>query len=129
MTATPVTHAEPELTAPVMLCGPDGLLNRQAIGWSRHPLPTCNLPDSLARKKKWNYWAVTSNDLLFSATIADVDILQLGAAYIFDRRTHRHIEKIVLQPANSIAIPQTISGDMVIQHPEREREDRRVRQV
>src|SRR5205809_7157472 len=69
MAATPVTHKEPELTAPVMLCGPDSLLTRPAIGWSRHPLHTCNLPDSLPRKKKWNYWAVTSNDLLFSATI------------------------------------------------------------
>ena len=80
MAATPVTHKEPELTAPVMLCGPDSLLNRQAIGWSRHPLHACNLPDSLPRKKKWNYWAVTSNDLLFSATIADIERLQLAGA-------------------------------------------------
>ncbi len=118
MTATPVTHAEPELTAPVMLCGPDGLLNRQAIGWSRHPLHTCNLPDSLQRKKKWNYWAVTSNDLLFSATIADIERLQLAGAYIFDRQTQRHIEKTVLQPPNTITIPETIAGDMVIEHPD-----------
>ena len=118
MTATPVTHAEPELTAPVMLCGPDGLLNRQAIGWSRHPLHTCNLPDSLQRKKKWNYWAVTSNDLLFSATIADIERLQLAGAYIFDRQTQRHIEKTVLQSPNTITIPETIAGDMVIEQPD-----------
>ena len=116
MAATPVTHKEPELTAPVMLCGPDSLLNRQAIGWSRHPLHTCNLPDSLPRKKKWNYWAVTSNDLLFSATIADIERLQLAGAYIFDRRTQRHIEKTVVVPANTIAIPRTVAGDMVIDH-------------
>jgi len=118
MTTTPLTHNEPELTASVLLCGTDGHLNRSAVGWSRHLLHTCNLPPSLARKKKWNYWAVTSNDLLFSATIADVDILQLGGAYIFDRRTHRHIEKTVLQKPNTIAIPETISGDMVIAHPD-----------
>src|SRR5438034_8858899 len=116
MTATPVTHAEPELTAPVMLCGPDGLLNRQAIGWSRHPLHTCNLPDSLQRKKKWYYWAVTSNDLLFSATIADIERLQLAGAYIFDRQTQRHIEKTVLQSPNTITITETIAGDLVIDH-------------
>ena len=118
MTTTALSHDEPELTASVLLCGTDGLLNREAVGWSRHPLHTCNLPSSLARKKKWNYWAVTSNDLLFSATIADVDIFQLAGAYIFDRRTHRHIEKTVIQPANTIAIPETISGDMVIEHPD-----------
>ncbi len=110
-------HDEPELPAPVLLCGPDGRLNRQAVGWSRHPLHTCNLPPSLARKKKWNYWAVTSNDFLLSATIADVDRLQLGGAYIFDRRTHRHIDKAVVRPPNTIAIPETIGGDMVIEHP------------
>jgi hypothetical protein len=78
----------------------------------------CNLPPSLARKKKWNYWAVTSNDLLFSATTADVDIFQLGGAYVFDRRTHRHIEKGVVQSPGTIAIPETVSGDMVIDHPD-----------
>ena len=118
MTTTRLTHSEPELTASVLLCGPDGRLNPEAVGWSRHPLHTCNLPPSLARKKKWNYWAVTSNDLLFSATIADVDIFQLGGAYVFDRRTQRHIEKTVIRPSNTITIPETIAGDMVIDHPE-----------
>src|SRR3990172_4876340 len=118
MMTTPHSHDEPELTASVLLCGTDGHLNRRAVGWSRHPLHTCNLPPSLARKKKWNYWAVTSNELLFSATIADIDIFQLGGAYIFDRRTQRHIEKTVIQTANTITIPETIAGDMVIEHPD-----------
>ncbi len=110
-------HDEPELTRPVPLCGEDGLLNREAVGWSRHPLHLCNLPPTLARKKRWNYWAVTSNDLLFSATIADVDRLQLGGAYLFDRRTHRHIDKAVLQARATIAIPETVAGDMVVDQP------------
>ncbi len=118
MTTIPPPHDEPELTAPVLLCGTDGRLNRRAVGWSRHPLHTCNLPPSLARKKRWNYWAVTSNDLLASATVADIDTLQLGGAYIFDRRARRHIEKTVIVPANTIEIPETIAGDMVIDHPE-----------
>lgn len=118
MATTLPTHDEPELTHSVQLCGTDGLLNHEAVGWSRHPIHTCNLPASLGRKKKWNYWAVTSNDLLFSATIADVDIFQLGGAYVFDRRTHRHIEKTVVQPANTIAMPETITGDLVIEHPD-----------
>jgi hypothetical protein len=101
-----------------MLCGPDGLLNRDAVGWSRHRLHRCNLPPSLKRKKKWNYWAVTSNELLFSATIADVDRFQVAGAYVFDRTSCRHVEKAVVQSANTIAIPETVSGDMVVDHPD-----------
>ncbi len=117
MTTTPKIHTEPEITEPVLLCGDDGHLNRAAVGWSRHPVHTCNLQLSLARKKKWNYWAVTSNDLLFSTTIADVERFQLGGAYLFDRRTHLHIDKSVIQAPDTIAIPETTSGDMVIDHP------------
>jgi len=118
MMTTPPTHDERELTAPTLLCGPDDRLNRAAVGWSRHPLHTCNLPPSLARKKKWNYWAVTSNDFLFSATIADVEALQLGGVYVFDRRTRLHIEKTVILPPSTVAIPETTSGDIIIEHPD-----------
>src|SRR5262249_55491366 len=65
-----------------------------------------------------NYWAVTSNDLFFSATIADIERLQLAGAYIFDRRTGRHVEKTVIVPANTISIPETVLGDLVIDHPD-----------
>ena len=34
------TYHEPEITAPVDLCGQDGRLNRDAVGWSRQPLHT-----------------------------------------------------------------------------------------
>ena len=118
MTRPETRHKEPELTAAVLLCGPDGHLNRRAVGWSRHPLHICKLPPLLARKKKWNYWAVTGNDLLFSATIADVELLQLGSAYIFDRRTHHHVDKTVVRPANTIVMPEEIAGDIVIEYPE-----------
>jgi hypothetical protein len=110
-------HTEPERTTPVLLCGPDGRLNRDAICWSRHPLHTCNLPGSLARKKKWNYWAVTSEHLLFSATIADLDRLQLAGAYLYHRATKRHIETAAVVGPSTISIPETPAGDMVIEHP------------
>jgi Protein of unknown function (DUF2804) len=112
-------HDERKLTAAIELCGPDGLLNRQAVGWSRHPLHICNLPASLPRKKKWNYWAVTSEDLLFSATIADVDRAQIGGAYIFDRRTHRHIDWGIVRPAGTIVMPEGVTGDIAIEHRDR----------
>ena len=117
MTASSQTHAEPEIVTPVRLCGPDGLLNRDAVAWSRHPLHTCNLAPSLARKKKWNYWAVTSDDLLFSATIADIERLQLGGCYVFDRRTRRHIEAVVVQPPGGLVMPEGVSGDIIVDRP------------
>ncbi|MBF6600542.1 MAG: DUF2804 domain-containing protein [Dehalococcoidia bacterium] len=118
MTTTQRLHDERELTAGVPLCAPDGRLNRAAIGWSRRPLHRCNLPASLARKKKWNYWAVTSEDVLFSATIADIDRLQLAGAYLFERGSRRHIDKSVVRAPGTIAMPETIAGDMVIEHHE-----------
>jgi hypothetical protein len=98
-----------------MLCGPDGL-NRDAVGWSRHPLHTCNLAPSLERKKRWNYWAITSDEFLFSATIADVEIFQLGGAYLFDRRTHRHIDRSIVRPPGTLTMPDIVAGDMAIEH-------------
>jgi hypothetical protein len=117
MTATTDLHPEPEITKPVLLCDTDGLLNREAVGWSRHPVHTCNLQPTLARKKKWNYWAVTSEELLFSATIADVERLQLCGAYLFHRRSKRHIDTGAIVPAGTISIPETVAGDMAIDHP------------
>jgi hypothetical protein len=55
---------------------------------------------------------------LLSATIADIDALQLGGCYIFDRRTHQHIEKTVVRPASTILMPEGVAGDIVIEHPD-----------
>jgi len=107
-------HDERELTTPVDLCGAGGRLNRAAVGWSRHPLHRCNVGPPLLRVKKWNYWAVTSEDLLFSATIADVERLQLGGAYLFHRATKRHIDVAAVVAPGTIAVPEHVAGDMVI---------------
>ncbi|TMB99411.1 MAG: DUF2804 domain-containing protein, partial [Chloroflexi bacterium] len=42
----------------------------------------------------------------------------LGGAYVFDRRSRRHIEKVAVVPPGTIAMPETVSGDMVIEHPD-----------
>ncbi len=110
-------HPEREITGPVDLCGRDGKFNRAAVGWSRHPLHRCNVAEPLERKKKWNYWGVTSDEFFFSTTIADMERLQLGGAYCIERKTGRHLDKTVTVPPGTIAIPETVSGDMVIEHP------------
>jgi hypothetical protein len=115
MATTAASYVEPELTSGVDLCNDDGTLNRAAVGWSRHPLHRCNLPATLARKKKWNYWAVTTNDLLFSTTIADVDRAQIGGFYFFDRRTQRHIDSGIVVPSGTSSMPEGLAGSMNVE--------------
>ena len=47
------TTPEPEIIEPVNLCDPEGNLNPEAVGWSRHPLHHCNLRGHWPRKKRW----------------------------------------------------------------------------
>ena len=74
--------AEIELTTPVDLCDDRGRLNPNARGWSRQPLHRANLSRSRGRKKRWDYWAVTSPDLYLSLTYADVDYLGIASVWI-----------------------------------------------
>ena len=117
MAISPNMLEEREITSAVPLCGDDGLLNPAAVGWSRHPLHRCNLPPALPRKKKWNYWAVTAPGMLFSATIADVDRLQIAGAYLYHGPTQRHIDSGVVVAAGTAPMPEGVAGDIAIGHP------------
>ncbi len=81
------TYHEPELTEPVDLCLSNGRLNRKAVGWSRYPLHNCNLSGSPLRKKRWNYWCITTDSFLFSATLSNIDYLGLAFIYFLDFKT------------------------------------------
>jgi len=87
-----------EITVPTDLCDPKGKLSSESIGWARHPLIRSNLSGSPLRKKKWNYWCITSPDLLFSVTISHLDYAAVLFAYALDLRTLRFREKTVLAP-------------------------------
>lgn len=77
MPAQSLTH-EHELTEPVDLCSPNGLvLNPNAKGWSRRPLHTANLRGRWGRNKRWDYWAVLTDELVLTVTYADIDYLGL----------------------------------------------------
>jgi hypothetical protein len=112
-----VSGLEREITDTTDLCEADGRLNPAAVGWSRHPVHTCNLPDSLARKKKWNYWAVTDGDLMLSVTVADIERLQLAGVYLYHRPSNLLIETTVTHPANTIVLPNVTRGDIMFDHP------------
>lgn len=68
----------------VNLCKNGGTLNPDSIGWGRFPFANCNLSRNLLRKKKWNYWAITSPEYVFSATIANADYLGLVGISLID---------------------------------------------
>lgn len=82
-----------EITEDVLLCDAGGNLNPEAVGWSRKPLHRCNLRGRFPRKKKWDYWCITGDKFLFSATIAHIDYLALGGMYFLEYATGRFVEK------------------------------------
>ena len=102
------TH-ERELTRPVDLCTPDGRrLDPAARGWSRRPLHRANLHGVWGRTKRWDYWAVLTEDLVVSVTFADVDYLGLGVVGWIDLRDHRIGGHAITRPlAVGIDIPET----------------------
>lgn len=91
-------HAEKEILVPTMLCDKKGNLNPEAIGYARKPIIDCNLSGHFMRKKKWNYWCVYGEDILFSATISHLDYAAVCFVYFLEYETQRYFEKTVLIP-------------------------------
>jgi len=88
-------YNEPKLVAPANLCLKNGLLNRDAVGWSRFPLHNCRLAGSPLRKKRWNYWCITTDRFLFSVTLSNIDYLGLAFVYMLDFETKEFHELTV----------------------------------
>jgi len=91
-------HAEREIITPTSLCDAKGNLNPAAIGFSRKPLIESNLKGHFMRKKKWNYWCVYGEDILFSATISHLDYAAVCFVYFLDYETQRFFEKTITIP-------------------------------
>lgn len=107
------TYFEPELTTPVDLCDSRGNINPTAVGWSRFPLHNCNLKGHWPRKKRWNYWAVTSPTHLFSVTLSDVDYLGLPFIYLLDFETKTYAEKTLHKPFGAgCHLPPAVRADV-----------------
>lgn len=69
------TH-EREITGPVDLCLPNGrILDLAARGWSRRPWHRANLRGRWGRTKRWDYWAILSDEVAVSVTYADLDLV------------------------------------------------------
>ncbi|MEI8083242.1 MAG: DUF2804 domain-containing protein [Actinomycetes bacterium] len=87
----------PELTDPVVLCLPDGHLNRPAVGYSRRPLHTTNMR-GWGRNKRWEYWGIVTDRHCVGMTISNLDYLQVHQLYVYDRQSGQEISTDVLSP-------------------------------
>lgn len=92
-------YSEVELpNTPLRLCSANGNLNPDSVGWTRHPVHDCSMVGHWPRKKRWNYWCITSGSHLFSITISNVDYAGLVFAYLLDFETKQYCEKTVTIP-------------------------------
>ncbi|MFF2493836.1 DUF2804 domain-containing protein [Agromyces sp. NPDC058064] len=108
------TIVERELTAPVALCGPDGRLNRDAVGWTRTPLHDTSGIDGRrvwGRNKRWEYWAITTPTHLIALTVSSIDYAAVHAILVHDRRDGSTIDRSAIAPLGSSATLPASLGD------------------
>ncbi len=56
----------------------------------------CHLRGRWLAKKRWNYWAVTTKDHLFSVTISNIDYIGMVFLYFGDFKAKRITEKTII---------------------------------
>lgn len=102
-------HAEREITVATPLCDSKGYLNPAAIGFARTPIIDCNITGHFLRKKKWNYWCVFGEEILFSATISHLDFAAVCFVYFYEYETQRFYEQTVVIPlGNKVKMPSKV---------------------
>lgn len=111
---TKLTH-EREITEAVPLTRPSGRLEPAAIGWTRHPLhDTSGIGRGRVgrgRNKRWEYWAVTTPDVIVGVTVAMLDYATLNQVWVLDRRTMTEIDRSVATPlSRGVVLPASL-GD------------------
>jgi hypothetical protein len=109
---TTLLHLQ-ELTRETKLCLANGQLNMDAVGWSRHPVHTCNLSGAWPRKKRWNYWCIADDKFLFSITIASLDYAGTISVYMLDFESKQFEEHSITVPlARGIDLPPRVDGNV-----------------
>lgn len=78
-----VPKSERELTRRVDLCLPGGRLNPAAVGWSRYPHLRANLW-WWGRRKRFEYWAISTPELVFAFSFSHADYRAGLAIYALD---------------------------------------------
>jgi hypothetical protein len=77
----------------------------------------CNLHGHPLRKKRWDYWCVSTRDHLLAITIADIDYLGLVVVTFLDYATRTPIERIGVRPGGlGVSLPdRPHGGDIVVE--------------
>ncbi len=102
--------AEREITSPTDLCGPDGRLNRDAVGFSRRPLHRPTLR-GWGRAKRWEYWGVVTPRFCVGLVVSSLDYAGVCSAWVLDRETGRTwSQEAVPALARGVTLPQEYGG-------------------
>ena len=107
---------EREITAEVEVCRPDGTLNPDAVGWTRHPLHDTSRIGrgrrGWGRTKRWEYWAVTTPTHLIGVTVSSLDYAGVYAVWVHDRRSGETVSHDVIDPlARGASLPARLGDD------------------
>lgn len=107
-----IHKSEREITEPVDLCLPNGRLNPKAVGWSRRPLHTANL-QGWGRNKRFEYWCISTPDLVVAINISHGDYRVTLAAFFLDLRTMETFSEAEIHwlPKDKITAMPERSGD------------------
>lgn len=84
--------SEREIVEPVDLCRPDGRLNPDAVGWTRHALHRTALP-GWGRNKRFEYWAVTTPDAIVTFNISHHDYRANVSVGFTDRNGYSEVRQ------------------------------------
>lgn len=119
-----------EITAPVDLCLPSGVLNPAAVGWSRVPLHRANLrvradqrgvlDDALgraamwSRTKRWEYWCVITPSHALSLTVSSMNYAGVHQVWALDRTTGEEVDCWATAPlGRDVRMPSRCGGGPV----------------
>ncbi len=86
-----------ELVAPVSLCTARGLLNPEAVGWSREPLHNANLRGQV-HSRRWEHWAVVTPRFFVGLTIATAGYGGNHRISVLDRRSGAETAHWIREP-------------------------------
>jgi hypothetical protein len=109
-------RVEAELTGPVAIAHADGRLNRDAIGWARHPIQRCNLPRELSRVARWNYWCIGNRSSALTILVADVGYFGAVLLSFLDFAARAPVERVWVRPGGlGCALPDSPRGDFALE--------------
>lgn len=104
--------SEHELTKAVGLTGPDGRLNRAAVGFARSALvDTSGIGRGRrrGRNKRWEYWNVITPTHIAALTVSSIDYAAVHEVWIFDRVTGEEAGRAVtVIPPRGVELPASL---------------------